>query len=169
MTGISTVAASIKADIDSAHDWASLEFVRVAAFFKPIIDDIIAAGKTDFLKDIAADAPLVASAFVTGGSSAALASGISAIIAQLEAQGSALADQTITAVGAALAARASVSTSSESTDVKMASNNASAQAVDAAETANGGVVSIPGEPELTDVQIQAMNAASHAAVAASNS
>jgi hypothetical protein len=104
--------ADILADIEN---WLGIEEKKVVAFLKPIITDVVAAGKQDLLADITSDAPAVAAAFVSGGAPAALAIGVTDVTTQLEAQGKALAATTVTALAAAAVASAQASTAVSAT------------------------------------------------------
>ena len=95
--------ADVCGDIES---WFSSEESKVAAFLNPIIQDVVSAGKADLLQDVEVDAPTIATAFATGGSTAAIAAAETTITAQLSTQGTQLAQTTITALASAAVASA---------------------------------------------------------------
>lgn len=97
--------------IQDVESWLGIEEKKVVTFLKPIIIDVVAAGKQDLLADIESDAPAVAAAFVSGGPPAALAIGVTDITTQLESQGKALAATTVTALASAAVATAQATAS----------------------------------------------------------
>lgn len=107
------ILADIEAEFDSLVGDLETDTKKVIAFFKPVITDIVAAGKADLLQDVVTDAPALATAYVSGGTTAVVAS-LTADSAQLVSQGKALATTTIEAIASAAAATAQAAASSAS-------------------------------------------------------
>jgi hypothetical protein len=98
----------IRDDIDY---WFGEEESNVAAFLKPIIDDVVATGKTEILTDIADGLPTVAAALVSGGASAAMTAAEGIVKTTVESQAVTLATTTVTSLAASLAAQAQAAAS----------------------------------------------------------
>lgn len=129
MSELETLEADAKAELAKVENFLTTEESKVASFLKPIISEIVSAGKADLLQDIVVDAPSIVAAEVSGGPAAALTAGIAQVTTQLEAQGKALSQQAITTLGAAVVAQAkAVQGSSVSGTASSASGAASGTA-----------------------------------------
>jgi len=103
--------SDIKADVDAVEVWRGVEEKKVVSVLKPIIQDVIAAGKQDLLQDIIADTPAAVAAEITGGPAAAIGVTATALGVQLDAQVKALAQTILTAVASAVVASAQAAAS----------------------------------------------------------